>query len=435
MKTTHIIGMSVGASVLLVLASGLSAYHNLDNGERAVVRAFSGETHVEFEPGPFFNLFGTVTTYPDFMGLDFTTMPEHQARRGEGNQSQMITIGAEPLPLDTDVLDYTYAPTVKYNEGGIGWVKGNVQFALPGDEELMIALHKKYKSPQNLQTSLMLRTTEEALQFTAGLMSSQEAYMTHRTQFRTYAKDQIDNGIYATHLVEKETMGADGKKTIEELPEIVMADNKPVRADSSPIDDYGIKLTQFNIKDWDFEQKTKDQIALKRDAENAVITSKARTAEAEQARLEAIALAARDKARAKGKAEVVKAREVVNAERRKQLAIINAQQNVEVAKQIEKQREAELRAATLEAKALEVSSKAEAEAADRKIKAGGQLSAEQQTRIQIAERLAKGFADAQRPSTVVLSGSSSGDASALTGSSMDSFLDAMTAANAKAMGN
>lgn len=366
-------GLAVVALTLGLGATALS-FNSLENGERAVARNFFGDTEVIFEAGPFFNFLGSVEKYPDFMGLDFTT-------------SQ-----GESLPEDTVVTDFTYAPAVKYNEGGIGWIKGNVQFALPGDAEKMLELHKKFKTAANLQTSLMLRTTEEALQFTAGLMSSQEAYMTHRTQFRTFAKDQIDNGLYATKLEDVTTVGADGKAQTEQLPKVIQEDGKYVRADESPIDTYDIRLTQFNIKDWDFEQKTKDQIALKRDAENEVITSKARTAKAEQAKLEAVAVADKNKAVAEGEANVVKARAVIKAEQAKELAIIKAEQQVETAKQVKLQREQERLAALKQAEITKTISVADAEAADRKIKAGGTLSAEQQTEIAINKAWAEAYA-------------------------------------------
>lgn len=367
-------GILAGIALVLGLGATALSFNNLDNGERAVARNFFGDTEVIFEAGPFFNFLGDVEKYPDFMGLDFTSSK------------------GEALPDDTYVTDFTYAPEVKYNEGGIGWIKGNVQFALPGDAENMLALHKKFKSASNLQTSLMLRTTEEALQFTAGLMSSQEAYMTHRTQFRSFAKDQIDNGLYATRLIDVVTIGADGKSKTEQLPKVYEVDGNRVRADESPIDAYGIRLTQFNIKDWDFEQKTKDQIALKRDAENEVITSKARTAKAEQAKLEAVAVADKNKAVAQGEANVIKAKKVIEAQQAAELAVIAATQKVDVAAQELLEKEQQRLTAIKQAKITETISVADAEAANRKIKAGGTLTAAQRTEIEINSVWAKAYA-------------------------------------------
>lgn len=402
------------AGATIATGAGLVGFHSLDNGERAVARDFFGNTRVIFEPGPFYNFLGDVEVYPDFMGLDFTTMPAH-----DGNK-------AATLPEDTKIVDFTYAPTVKYNEGGIGWVKGNVQFALPGDADKMLALHKKYKTASNLQTTLMLRTTEEALQFTAGLMSSQDAYMTHRTQFRSFAKDQLDNGLYATKLTKVITKGADGEDQTILVPKPMMNEKGFVRADVSPIDAYDIKLTQFNIQDWDFEQKTKDQIALKRDAENEVITSKARTARAEQEKLEADAIAAKNKAVAAGIANVDKERAVIGAEKAKELAVIAAQRKVEEAKQLKLQRDEEYQAALKEAKTIETLSKANAEANDRLIKSGGQLSADQKTSIQINQVWAEAYAKKAVPTYNI------GD-NGQAGSSLDASQQAMQTLSLKAM--
>ncbi|AHK11919.1 hypothetical protein CHOED_059 [Vibrio phage CHOED] len=413
--------MAKGLTLLTIVAAtigigaGLLGFHSLDNGERAVARDFFGNTRVIFTPGPFYNFLGDVEVYPDYMGLDFTAMPEHDG------------VKAAQLAEDSDVVDYTYAPAVKYNEGGIGWVKGNVQFALPGDADMMLSLHKKYKTASNLQTTLMLRTTEEALQFTAGLMSSQEAYMTHRTQFRTYAKDQIDNGLYATKLIAVSKTGADGEISTEMLPK-VMTDDKGqyIRADVSPIDTYDIRLTQFNIQDWDFEGKTKAQIALKRDAENEVITSKARTARAEQEKLEAIAIADKNKSVAAGIANVEKERAVIAANKTKELAVIRAQQGVATAKEMKAQREEEYQAALKEAKTIEALSKANAEANDRLIKSGGQLSAAQKTQIEINSKWAEAYSKKAVPTYNI------GDSNQ-AGSSLDASQQAMQTLSLKAM--
>lgn len=392
------------AVVAALIAGGFCAggFHSIDNGEYAVVKGFNGDTKIIDQPGWFVN-YGTETFYPDYMTLDFG-----------GEHSASADAIADPVE-------------VKYAEGGKGWVKGNIQVALPTNNEERMALHEKFHGPKAFINQLVVNTTGEALTFTAGLMESQDAYMTHRAQFRTSAKDQLLNGLYATQMQKLERKDSKGNIEVSYKAIPLMKDGKYVRQDASPFTQFGVTVTQFNIQDWDFEKATMDRIAEKRDAENKVITSRARTEAAEQDKKEAQAIAAKNEAVAAGIANVAKAKAVIGAEQRKELAIIEAEQQVATAEQLKLQRAQELEAAKLSAKALDVTSKAEAAAADRKIKAGGTLSAEQQTRIQIAQVLADGFARAQRPTTLVTTGSNGNGE--LTGTDMSAFINAMTAAN------
>lgn len=401
--------MNLGKSLLaLGVVAGLigggfvvGGFHSIDNGEYAVVKSFNGDTKIIDQPGWYVN-YGTETYYPDYMTLDF------------GGDGQNADENIEPI-------------SVKYSEGGMGQVKGNVQVALPVNNTDRLALHEKYHGPNAFMSQLVVNSTGEALTFTAGLMESQEAYMTHRAQFRTQTKDQLTKGLYATKMETITRLDSKGGKvdSIKAIP--LMKDGKHVRQDASPFAQFGVTVTQFNIQDWDFEAATMKRIAEKRDAENKVITSRARTETAEQDKKEAEAIAAKNSAIAEGKANVIKARAVIGAQQAKELAVIKAQRQVATAEEMVKQRDAELQATQLESKAILVKAKAQAKAADLKIKAGGALSAEQRTRIQIATVLADGFAKAQRPTTLVTSGGS--DNGELTGTEMGNFINAMTAAN------
>lgn len=400
-------GAFLGLAAAAVLGAGgftIGGFHTLDNGEYAVVKSFNGTTTIKDEPGWFVN-YGTETYYPDYMTLDFG-----------GDRNASADLNANPI-------------SVKYAEGGMGTILGNVQVALPTNNDDRMALHEKFHGPKAFINQLVMNTTGEAMSFTAGLMESQEAYMTHRAQFRTAAKDQLLNGLYATKMDKIERKNAKGEVEVSFKAVPLMKEGKHLRQDVSPFAQFGVKVTQFNIQDWDFEKATMDRIAEKRDAENKVITSRARTETAEQEKKEAEAIAAKNKAVREGEAQAKAAVLVVNAQRDKELAVIGAQKQVETAKQLKLQRAEELEATKLEALAITVKSKAEAAAADRKIKAGGQLSAEQQTRIAIAKEIGSAFASAQRPSTVVLNGGSSENGE-LTGTSIDGFLQTMTAATA-----
>jgi hypothetical protein len=101
----------------------------------------------------------------------------------------------------------------------------------------------------------------------------------------------------------------------------------------SDLADYGIDVNGFQITDWDFEPKTLQQIATKREATMAIITA---IANAERAKQDAITSEEQGKAHvmtAKYQKEVVKEQAVVDAQREKEVAVIAAEKNVEVARQ------------------------------------------------------------------------------------------------------
>lgn len=94
-----------------------------------------------------------------------------------------------------------------------------------------------------------------------------------------------------------------------------------------------ITLTGYQITDWDFEGKTLEQIAAKRQATMAIITAKAN---AERARQDAITAEEQGKANvvtAQYEKEVEKERAIVAAQQAKEVATIAAEQQVAVAMQ------------------------------------------------------------------------------------------------------
>jgi hypothetical protein len=145
---------------------------------------------------------------------------------------------------------------------------------------------------------------------------------------------QFSQGKFQTRL-EKETSIDDstGKRVVKNIPVISYGENGlPIHLDSD-LTDYGIIVNGFQITDWDFEPKTLQQIATKREATMAIITA---IANAERAKQDAITSEEQGKANvmtAKYQKEVLKEQAIVDAQREKEVAVISAEQGVEVARQ------------------------------------------------------------------------------------------------------
>jgi len=308
-KYGKLIGLGAALVVTIILLTLTVGINN--SGYRTVIQYPNGYLTVKFNAGIYFDFFGKTTVYPDVITFDFDKLD-----------------AKEKATLDQKGI------SVRYQDGGTGKIYGLARFALPQDPVGMLEMHRAFRTREGVAYKLLKPTTEEALNLTAGLMTSEESYGEKRQTFTTWSKDQLQNGKYKTKL-EKQTVNdeATGERVLRSIPVIEYGeDGLPINLDSD-FTTYSVSLTGYTITDWDFEQKTLDQISKKREATMAIITSKA---EAEQAKQEAITAEAKGKkavTEARYEKEVEKQRAVTEAEQRAQVAKIEAQQKVTVAEQ------------------------------------------------------------------------------------------------------
>ena len=296
----------VGGVIVLFMAFGIN-----NAGHRTVVQYPTGYLYVKFSPGIYPQLFGTADVYRDVITFDYD-------KEGSDVGSSIDQLGI----------------SVRYQDGGTGKVYGKARFSLPSDELTMIHLHKAFRSNRGVSEKLIKSVTEEGMNLTAGLMSSEEAYAEKRSIYTQWASQQISQGKFQTLLEKVNTVDeGTGKTVTKNVPVISYGkDGLPVHLDSD-LEDYGISVNGFQITDWDFEPKTLQQIATKREATMAIITA---IANAERAKQDAITSEEQGKANvmtAKYQKEVVKEQAVVDAQREKEVAVIAAEQRVEVARQ------------------------------------------------------------------------------------------------------
>ena len=296
----------IGLLILLFMAFGIN-----NAGHRTVVQFPTGKLFVKFSPGIYPRMFGTAEVYNDVITFDFDKTDSEVA-------SSIDQIGI----------------SVRYQDGGTGTVYGKARFSLPGDEATMLHMHKDFRSNRGVAQKLIKSVTEEGMNLTAGLMSSEEAYAEKRSIYTQWSQQQISDGKFQTRLEKIDTVDdVTGKIVTKNVPVISYGSNGlPMHLDSD-LSDYGISVNGFQITDWDFEPKTLQQIATKREATMAIITAKAN---AERAKQDAITSEEQGKANvmtAKYQKEVVKEQAVVDALREKEVAVIAAEKGVEVARQ------------------------------------------------------------------------------------------------------
>ncbi|MGR9108665.1 MAG: SPFH domain-containing protein, partial [Gammaproteobacteria bacterium] len=283
-------------------------------GERTVVQYPNGILYVKFDPGLYFKGFGKTEPYWDVYTYDF----DKAGSLGKSNENSLVTNGI----------------AVRYQDGGTGTVFGKARFALPNDEETMIRLHKDFRERYAIAQKLIRTVTEESMNLTAGLMTSEEAYAEKRGIFTQWAEQQIASGKFFTELkLVTEKQETTHEHLTRNIPVIQYgADGQPVQH-ASDFKMYGIRVKGFQITDWDFEQKTLDQISRKREATMGIITAKA---DAERARQEALTAEEQGKKNVmvdRYEKEQEKVRAVVDAEKDKAVALTKATEAVLVAEQ------------------------------------------------------------------------------------------------------
>ena len=281
-------------------------------GHRTVVQFPTGTLFVKFSPGIYPQMFGTTEVYKDVITFDYDK-----------------TVSEVDSSIDQVGI------SVRYQDGGTGRVYGKARFSLPSDEETMLLLHKAFRSNRGVSQKLIKSVTEEGMNLTAGLMSSEEAYAEKRSIYTQWSSQQISKGKFQTKLEKITTLDeSTGKKVTKNIPVISYGENGLPIHIASDLANYGITVNGFQITDWDFEPKTLQQIATKREATMAIITA---IANAERAKQDAITSEEQGKANvmtAKYEKEVVKEQAIVDAQREKQVAVIAAEKRVEMARQL-----------------------------------------------------------------------------------------------------
>lgn len=358
--TTSAIGL------VLVCCSGMIFETNNFGNYQIKQAAGTGNITVKNDAGLYLQMFGSITTYPVSEDVDFET---------------------ENLK-------------VRFNDGSVAKVKGTVKFKMPTNPEKQKELHRDYANYKNVERDLIVRNVAEALSNTATYMVAEDSYAAGRATFSDLAMQQLKDGIYKTSTKIVDVIDADGTKFKKKEIRVVYDENgNPVIQKPSLLKYYGIEILQFVVNDFEYDDKINELIARKKDAEQNKVVA---MANAEKAKQDAITAEEQGKARiaeARANAEVMKATEVTEAQKRADVAKIKAEQDKEVARLAAEQ-------AKFEAEKTKAQGEAEAYAAKKKVEAGltplERATIEKETKIGIAQALSQ----VKFPSSMVISGGS-----------------------------
>ena len=299
-KITYI-ALSIIALVAVISYSG-KMYEENDSGEILVIQhPLSGELDVYTTPGTYFQYLGKATHYKRRSQIWFSK------NVGEDSLDQSIKI--------------------RFNDGGHAQISGSVSMELPLDEKAILELHKNFGSQEAVEHQLVTTVIQKAVFMSGPLMSSKESYAEKRNELINYIEDQASRGVYKT--VQKDEKSLDALTNAEKVVTVVYIEKDKagsfLRVEKSPIQRYGIALSNLSINGVDYDESVEIQIRSQQQLVMQVQTAIANARKSEQDALTAEQKGKADAAKAKWDEEVVKATLVTKAQQEKEVAALNAQ--------------------------------------------------------------------------------------------------------------
>lgn len=304
-------GIFVIVTIITMVAAG-SIVETVKKGTYVIKQAaITGKMTAYMKPGMFLQMFGDVQTWPKADTFYFIKDSK------EGGSSD-------------DSIE------VRFNEGSLCNISGSIRIAMPKSPQQAIDLVtvEGYSSFADFETKLILKHVRNSLRLTANLMSARESYSEKRPDFVAWAEDQIQNGLYVT--AEKSERVKDlisGEMVVKTFKVIKKDKDGNILREHNPLEGLGIRVSNFEIKDFDYSPKVKEQIKEQQEAYMAIVTAKANAQKAEQQKLTTIAEGKAEVQKAKYEKEQEKVRAVVDAEKAKEVAVIAASRQVAVAEQ------------------------------------------------------------------------------------------------------
>ena len=288
----------VAVLLLAVFLGGNIVETNAPETYQIKQAAITGAMSAKMDPGMWMQWFGNITTWPKAETFFFT------ADSKEGH------------PFDQSI-------EVMFNDGSACKISGTCRVAMPRSEAEAIELVMKhgFRNHDDVENKLLLPVIRNALNRTANLMSARESYSEKRPEYVNWAWDQVQNGLYEIdEEVRKEKDPVSGDM-VTKIIKVIRRDEKGnVMRQANPFHGTGITLSNFEIKNFVYSDKVREQIAAQQQALMAVATARANAQKAEQDALPE---------EAKGKAEVMKAK--YEEEQKKVRAVVEATKEKEVA--------------------------------------------------------------------------------------------------------
>jgi len=357
-----------GAVLALILLISFNPFSYNPAGSRTCVTSASGKQSVQFAAGVFYSGFFSK----------------------EQEWSNQISVSYTDSIPDYDMHDNTIEIgriNIRFNDATTAYANGITQYVLPSGEKEMLEIHNTHRTPEALVKRRLAPYTQECLQSSAQLMSSEMHYSGGRAQMVQDYIDQLRNGAYLLK-VQKNNVYDSLEKSYKTVYDVVpqLDKNNQTKRKFSSIKEYEISVGDAQITDVDYQSQVDKMLAKKIEASTNASVSKQQLMTAQQQALTADA---------QGKASLVK---IEYEQKQKQLvSIVAAQTQVELAEQDLQKQAIQEKAAIKEASKIKILADANAYEKQRDIQANGAL----EQKLEAYVTVCKAFAEAASQSSWV----------------------------------
>ena len=308
--------VAAGIMLLAVLVLSGKIVENVDANEIVVIQdPVDGELHWYTSAGIKWQGLGRVTAYPKRAIYDFNC-----SEYKEGTSESQCAEGTADGRI-----------SIRFNDGGHGWVDGSIQYEMPLDPANLTELHVRFGSREAIQKQLIETVVNKSVYMTGPLMSSRESFADKRNDLLRYVEDQVEAGVYQTTArdvrVKDELSGADKPVKLVEI--VNGAGGQPLRQEQAQLTKFGIKPFNFSIKRLPYDTEVEAQIKQQQQITMQVQTAIAESRQAEQRAITVEQQGKADAAKAKWDQEVVKAKYVTEAQQRLEIAELDRKAAIE----------------------------------------------------------------------------------------------------------
>ncbi|MCX6739653.1 MAG: SPFH domain-containing protein [Candidatus Parcubacteria bacterium] len=297
------IGVLAILALFVLAAASTKLFEQVAAGEIVVIQdPYDGELHFYTDPGLVYQNLGHATHYKKSFQYWFSKMDD------QGNtKDQSIKI--------------------RFNDGGHATISGSVRVDLPVDKVMLRDIHTRLGSQAAIEQEVIRTVIEKSVYMSGPLMSSKESYAEKRNSLITYIEDQAASGIYRT--ISKEAKVTDPltgtDKTVTQVEIATDAAGLLLRQESSPLLRFGLKLYNLSINAIDYDGEVEKQINSQQQATMEVQTAMAEAKKAEQRAITVEKQGEANAATAKWEQETIKAKAVVEAQMRLDVATLDRQ--------------------------------------------------------------------------------------------------------------
>lgn len=259
-------------------------HNNAENWQ--VIQSVSGDVSIRDGAGFYFKGFAHVTTYPR-------------------------------------VFEITWGPdVVTFNDGGTAKMEGTMRIRTASTTEERLKMHTEFSgdaSMRNAENSVEAHLVN-VLKVTGPVMSGSEHQSARNGEFYKLSYEQLENGLYQSERVQVELpdqLDQNGKPLkVFATNVIVGADGQPIVQEHSPLIQYGFGIAQFSITETEYDTKTVELFAAKKESLLNAERSKAAREEQIQERLMIVERGLKEKAEITAQANKEKERLTIEAETR-----------------------------------------------------------------------------------------------------------------------